>query len=84
MEMNKDYIIFNLHAAMEKLEQTVKELHEDPEYGEKKFKAAIKHTYRYMNTAWNARKCTEQAVQQCTMEDVERWRQFPSDIDPSR
>ena len=84
MEMNKDYMIFNLQAALEKLEQTVKGLQEDPKYGERKFTAAMKHVYRHMNTAWNARKCTEQAVQQCTMEDAEKWRQFPSDIDPSR
>ena len=84
MEMNKDYIIFNLRAAMEKLEQAVKGLDEDPKYGERKFMAAMKHAYRHMNTAWNARKCTEQAVQQCTIEDAEQWRQFPSDIDLSR
>jgi len=84
MEMNRDYIIFNLRIAMEKLEQTVRELQEDPKYGERKLMAAMKHAYRHMNTAWNARKCTEQAVQQCTMEDVEQWRQFPSDIDLSR
>jgi hypothetical protein len=84
MEMNKDYIIFNLRAAAEKLEQTVKGLQEDQKYGERKLMAAMKYAYRHMNTAWNARTCTEQAAQQCTMEDVERWRQFPSDIDPSR
>jgi hypothetical protein len=84
MEMNKDYMIFNLQAALEKLEQTVRGLQEDPKYGERKFTAAMKHAYRHMNTAWNARKCTEQAVQQCTVEDAEKWRQFPSDIDLSR
>jgi hypothetical protein len=84
MEMNKDYIIFNLRAAMEKLEQTVKGMQEDQKYGERKLMGAMKYVYRHMNTAWNARKCTEQAAQQCTMEDAERWRQFPSDIDPSR
>jgi hypothetical protein len=84
MEMNKDYIIFNLRAVVEKLEQTIKGLDEDPQYGERKFMAAMKDAYRHMNTAWNARKCTEQAVQQCTMEDAEQWRQFPSDIDLSR
>ena len=84
MEMNRDYIIFNLRAAVEKLEQTVKELQEDPEYGEKKFMAAMKHAYRHMNIAWNARGCTERAVQQCTMEDSHRWRQFPGDMDLSR
>jgi len=84
MEMNRDYIIFNLRIVMEKLEQTVRELQEDPKYGERKLMAAMKHAYRHMNTAWNARKCTEQAVQQCTIEDVEQWRQFPSDIDLSR
>jgi len=82
--MNRDYIIFNLRIVMEKLEQTVRELQEDPKYGERKLMAAMKHAYRHMNTAWNARKCTEQAVQQCTIEDVEQWRQFPSDIDLSR
>ncbi len=84
MEMNKDYIIFNLRTAMEKLEQAVKGLREDSKYGEGKLMAAMKDVYRHMNTAWNARKCTEQAVQQCTLEDAEQWRQFPSDIDLSR
>ncbi len=84
MEMNKDYIIFNLRVSLEKLEQTVRELQEDPKFGERKFMAAMKDVYRHINTAWNARKCTEQAVQQCTMEDVEEWRQFPSDIDLRR
>lgn len=82
--MNNEYIIFNLRAALEKLEQTVKGLQEDPEYGEKKFTAAMKFVYRHINTAWNAKNCTEQAAQQCTMEDAERWRQFPEDIDLSR
>ena len=84
MEMNRDYIIFNLRAAVEKLEQIVKELQEDPEYGEKKLMAAMRHAYRHVNTAWNARGCTEQAAQQCTMEDSHRWRQFPGDMDLSR
>jgi hypothetical protein len=82
--MNKDYIIFNLRTTLEKLEQTVKALQEDPEYGERKFMVAMKYAYRHMNTAWNARNCTEQAAQQCTMEDSERWRQFPGDVDFSR
>jgi hypothetical protein len=84
MEMNKDYIIFNLRAAAEKLKQTVKELQEDHKYGEKKFMQAMKHVYRHMNIAWNARGCTEQAVQKCTMEDSHSWRQFPTDMDLSR
>lgn len=84
MEMNKDYIIFNLRAAMAKLEQTVRGLEEDPKYGERKFLAAMKYAYRHLNTAWNARNCTEQAARKCTMEDADSWRQFPPDIDPSR
>jgi hypothetical protein len=84
MEMNKDYIIFNLRAALEKLEQTIKGLQEDPAYGEKKLMAALKDVYRHLNTAWNARRCTEQAARKCTMEDAEQWRRFPSDMDPSR
>ena len=84
MEMNKEYIIFNLRAALEKLEQTIKGLQEDPAYGEKKLMAAMKDVYRHMNTAWNSRSCTEEAVRQCTMEDAEKWRKFPADIDPSR
>jgi hypothetical protein len=82
--MNKEYIAFNLRAALEKLEQTVKRLQEDQAYGEKKFMAAMKYAYRHMNIAWNARNCTEQAARKCTMEDVESWRHFPSDIDLSR
>ncbi len=84
MEMNKDYIIFNLRAALDKLEQTIEKIQGDQEYGERKFMAAMKHAYRHMNTAWNARNCTDQAVRKCTMEDAERWRHFPSDIDLSR
>jgi len=84
MEMNKEYIVFNLRAALEKLEQTVKRLQEDPAYGEKKLMAAMKYAYRHMNTAWNARNCTEQAVRKCTVEDAESWRHFPSDLDLSR
>jgi hypothetical protein len=84
MEMNKEYIIFNLRAALEKLEQAVKGLQEDQKYGERKLMAAMKDAYRQMNTAWNSRSCTEQAVRQCTMEDAERWRQFPEDIDLTR
>jgi len=84
MEMNKEYIIFNLRAALEKLEQTIKRLQEDPEYGERKFTAAMKYAYQHINTAWNAKNCTEQAVQQCTVEDSESWKKFPADIDLTR
>jgi hypothetical protein len=84
MEMNKDYIIFNLREALKELERAVEELQGDSEYGEGKFMVAMEHAYHHMNTAWNARNCTEQAVRQCTLKDSERWRQFPTDMDLSR
>jgi hypothetical protein len=76
--MNRDYVLFNLREARSELERTIREIETDTEYGHGDFVVAMGHIYHHVNTAWNARDSSEREARECSQQDFDRWRQFPS------
>ena len=81
--MNKDYVLFNLQEAREKLEQTIRALRERSDYDSGEFLLAMTHVYHHVNTAWNARNVSRARAEACSDEDFRLWRQFPPEVDLS-
>ena len=56
----------------------IKEIEDNPEYGEEEFAVDIGHLYAHLNRLWNGRGRTDEPTE-------EEWRadtRFPTDIDP--
>jgi len=77
--MNKEYVLWNLKEAKEELDRTIKEIENEPDYGYGDFVVAMTHLYHHLNTAWNAKGASKAETDQCSQEDFNKWRQFPSD-----
>lgn len=80
VSMNTDYVLFNLREALEELDQTIKDLERDSEYGEPEFSVAMTHLYHHVNTAWNARNSTVEQSNICSEEDFNKWSLYPDDF----
>jgi hypothetical protein len=80
--LGRDYIMWNLRESIETLERIVRDMDADTDYGVAEFCAAMSHVYGHINTAWNARHTSEEAVEHCSEEDFRLWRQFPTDLAP--
>lgn len=78
--MNKNFILFNLQEAKEQLDSIIKDINEEPSYDTGEYIVDITHLYHHINTAWNARKSSEEESNMCTDENFFIWRQFPEDI----
>ncbi len=78
--MNKDYVLFNLREAQEELLSTIRSMETEPDYGEGEFSVAMMHLYHHINTAWNAREATAKQAEDCSEQDFNAWRRFPSDL----
>ena len=78
--MNTDFLLFNLREAQEEIENTIRDLETDSDYGESEFSVAMMHLYHHVNTAWNARKSTPEQSKSCTDEDFNRWSRYPTDL----
>jgi hypothetical protein len=76
--MNKRFVLFNLREAKEELERMIRELEDDPKYDDADFVVAMSHLYHHLNTAWNARDSSESEAVECSQQNFDRWRQFPS------
>jgi predicted S18 family serine protease len=81
--VNREYILYNLREAAEQLSKTIEEVANQPDYGYGEFSVHTRHLYHHINTAWNARDESEEAVAECSETDFDRWRQFPKDLDLS-
>lgn len=79
--MNKDYVLYNLRDALKEIEDTIKDIESDPEYGEGEYSVAVNHLYHHVNTAWNARYASVAEVDECSEESFQKWRQFPQDVE---
>ena len=80
MAMNKQWVIWNLKEAKKELDGTIAELESDFEYDSPELSVALSHLYHHLNTAWNARDASEEAVDECSVENFAKWRQLPDDI----
>ena len=79
--MNRSWVLLNLREAEEELRKTIAEIESTPDYGYGEFVVAVSHAYHHLNTAWNSRDEAEAVVHECSEENFEKWRQFPTDIE---
>ena len=79
--MNKDFVLFHLNEAHDALDQTIKDLESDPEYGEGGFLVDMAHLYHHVNSAWNARDSTPEQSRICSREDFNKWSRYPDDLE---
>ena len=76
--MNKEWIAFHLDEAAEQLRETVKKLSSEAEYSHADFLVEISHAYHHINTAWNSRDASPEAVANHTDADYDEWQKMPS------
>ena len=79
--MNKEWVLFHLKEALEEIESTIKDIESGPEYDYGEYSVAMAHLYHHVNTAWNARDCSEDEAEESSENNFRKWRQFPADID---
>ena len=82
--MNTNFVLFNLREAREELDQTIKDLETNAEYGDPEFWVAMTHLYHHINTAWNARNSTFEEAEQCSDENFNKWNRYPNDLPEMR
>jgi hypothetical protein len=81
--VNREYILFHLREAAAQLAQTIHDVETQADYGYGEYSVATTHLYHHINTAWNSREESNEAVAECSEADFDRWRQFPKDLDLS-
>ena len=81
--MQKDYILFHLNEAKEALDEIINDLKSNSEYDTPEFEVDIQHLYHHINTAWNSKFASNKEIEECSGEDFNKWRDFPTDIEMS-
>lgn len=81
MDIDKDYVQFNLEEAREAIDTLIRELTADPEYDSANLRVDMQHIYWHINSAWNGRhpKANEATL---TDSQFEAYIQFPKDLTP--
>lgn len=77
--MNKRFVMIHLQEAMEQLQDTIKAVQEEGDYGREEFQVGMGHIYHHLNTAWNAQDASAERHKACSDEDFNTWRQFPKE-----
>ena len=77
--MNRGVVLFHLQEAAEQLNETIRSLSSDQEYGDEAFQIEMGHLYHHLNTAWNGRDQTDEQHQKGSDEDFARFRRFPKE-----
>jgi hypothetical protein len=77
--MNRNVIVFHLQEAAEQLNETIRNLSSNQQYGAEEFEVEMGHLYHHLNTAWNGRERTNEQFNKCTDEDFARFRKFPKE-----
>ena len=75
--MNKEYSLWNLREALEQIEETIRNIQEDKEYGAGDYVVEMSHVYHHINTAWNARNASKSQADECSEENFNHWRLMP-------
>ena len=70
--------MYELEDAKEHLENLIKEVESEEEYGEEELKIDLGHIYAHLNRAWNSRN----SVEGTTKENWEAMSEFPKNVEP--
>jgi hypothetical protein len=83
--VNKRYILFNLREAAEELQRIIREIETDSAYFEfnevGSFDINMRHLYYHLNTAWNAKKISDEEEKNARDSDFHKWAQYPTDLE---
>jgi hypothetical protein len=85
--MNQDYVnralmAYELADAQEQLNEIVERFTPDAEINESDLRVWFAHLYGHLNSAWNTRHCSQQDQDLADGKQLDKWKQFPTDIDP--
>jgi len=78
--MNRDQVLLHLSEAGYAIAKTIRDLREDPEYGDAEYWVDVQHIYHHLNTAWNSRAASKSQIASATDADFNRWNAFPRDF----
>ena len=81
--MNKEWVLFHLKEALEEIDDTIKDIEGDPEYGDPEYSVAMTHLYHHINTAWNSRNSSDNETAESSEANFSKWRLLPTDVDMS-
>ena len=79
--MNRGVVLFHLREAAEQLDETIRSLSSEQDYGIEEYQVEMSHLYHHLNTAWNGRDQTDEQHQKCTEEDFAQFRKFPKEVE---
>ncbi len=79
--LNKDYIRWHLEEAAKEITNTLSEMESDSEWEIGDFFVEMRHLFHHVNSAWNARYSSEAEANECSEENFETWRQYPTDLE---
>jgi hypothetical protein len=78
--LNKKWVLWNLREAAEEIQRTIADLETEPNFTDAGLNALLREVYDHLNTAWNARDVSDEAVRAAPNEDFARWWVMPDDI----
>lgn len=79
--MNNDWLLFHLREARDELSRTVDELERGSDFDEGELRVALAHLYHHINTAWNSRDASRDAIENQSDANWAAWGRFPADFD---
>jgi hypothetical protein len=79
--MNKKAILSDLTEGLEQLQEIIKAIKHNPEYGIEEYRIEMGHLYHHLNTAWNGRDAIDAEHRECANVDFNRWRKFPKEAE---
>jgi len=79
--MNRDAVLFHLKEAKEELDRTINQIASDSAYDFPELQVAMSHLYSHLNTAWNGKDASAERYGECSPNDFDTWRKFPSAAD---
>jgi hypothetical protein len=78
--MNTDFIASNLKEAGEELQRLAARADSGEDISFEDFHVAMAHIYHHLNSAWNGRNITDAEWRECSDENWNKWRSYPTDL----
>ncbi len=78
--VNKEFILTDLKEALKELEQMIREIEKDGDFGFDQYSVEMQHIYYHINKAWNMRKEDTETIRNCSKNKFYEWSKFPDDF----
>ena len=76
--MNKEFLLSHLKEAKEELDRTILQIENQSDFDSTELQIAMSHVYHHLNTAWNGRTISSKRQNECSQNDFDTLRKFPS------